>query len=172
MAANKKKYLQTRFTPCLMEPLKTELGFDGNTAAGEAILDGTYTPPEGVHPYAQELFQQLQRPTIQHEFQATEITTDTFVEGWEKMKEQTSVGISGLRFGHMKTCSSDPYLSKIETSIANIAYTSGYAPRQWETGVSVMLKKKESVDLVSKLRTITLLEADFNFNNKILGKKL
>lgn len=26
------------------------------------------------------------------------------------------------------------------------------------------------VDLVSKLRTIALIETDFNFNNKLLGK--
>ena len=171
IAANKKKYLQSRFTPCLEDPLRTELGFDGDTAAGRAILDGTYIPPDGVHPYATEFFNQLQRPTINHEFQATEITAEAFKEGWKKMKEKTSAGISGLHFGHMKTSSTDPYLAQIEANIANIAYTTGYSPRQWHLGVSVMLKKKENVDLVSKLRTITLLEADFNFNNKILGRE-
>jgi hypothetical protein len=30
--------------------------------------------------------------------------------------------------------------------------------------------KKAKVDLVNKLRTTTLTEADFNFNNKFLGK--
>jgi hypothetical protein len=34
-----------------------------------------------------------------------------------------------------------------------------------------MIKKKEQLNLVSKLRTITLTEADFNFNNKVLGKQ-
>ena len=33
-----------------------------------------------------------------------------------------------------------------------------------------MIHKKMHEDLVTKLRTITLTEADFNFNNKILGR--
>ena len=33
-----------------------------------------------------------------------------------------------------------------------------------------MIHKKAGVNLVTKLRTIALLEADFNFNNKILGR--
>ena len=36
--------------------------------------------------------------------------------------------------------------------------------------MSVMIKKKDQVERVDKLRTIALLEADFNFNNKLLGK--
>ena len=86
------------------------------------------------------------------------------------MKEKTSAGISGLHFGHMKACAMDDTLTEIESQIANIAYTTGYAPTAWKTGVSVMLKKKDNEDLVTKLRTITLLEADFNFNNKVLSK--
>ena len=31
-------------------------------------------------------------------------------------------------------------------------------------------KKKEKIERVDKLRTIALLEADFNFNNKLLGR--
>ena len=87
------------------------------------------------------------------------------------MKEKTSAGISGLHFGHLKTCASDPLLTDVETLIANIPYTTGYTPKPWKTGVSVMIHKKSHEYLVTKLRTITLLEADFNFNNKVLGKE-
>ena len=34
-----------------------------------------------------------------------------------------------------------------------------------------MIQKKAQVDLVSKLRTLVLTEADFNYNNKILGRR-
>ena len=33
-----------------------------------------------------------------------------------------------------------------------------------------MIRKKANVDLVTKLRTIVLTEADFNYCNKVLGK--
>ena len=171
MAENKAKYLQSKFTPCLIEPLRSALGFNADTPTGQAILEGTYEPQNDIHPYSNELFQQLKQPHIQTPFQTTAITEEIFQDGWKKMKEATSAGISGLHFGHMKVCATDPTLSAIETDIVNIPYTTGYAPKQWKTGVSVMIHKKENEDLVSKLRTITLLEADFNFNNKVLGKE-
>ena len=170
LQANKEKYLQSKFTPCLTEPLRSELGLLADTPASQAILDGTYVAPEGSHPYAQEFFQQFKRPHIEIPFNTVEVTPEIFTEGWKKMKEKTSAGISGLHFGHLKTCATDPDLAEIEASICNLPYTTSYTPNDWKTGVSVMLHKQENEDLVTKLRTITLLEADFNFNNKVLGK--
>ena len=166
---NKQKYLQIRHTPCLTEPLKSELGWEAQTPAGEQILEGTYQVPEHTNPYSQQLFDQLKAAEIQHEFEPAQITAEVFSEGWKKMNEQTSAGISGLHFGHLKSCAKDEFLSSFEASIANVPYTTGYSPSTWSTGISIMLHKKEDVDLVNKLRTITLLKADFNFNNKLLG---
>jgi hypothetical protein len=42
---------------------------------------------------------------------------------------------------------------------------------QFKGGYKLIIQKKERLNLVSKLRTITLTEADFNFNNKVLGKE-
>ena len=36
--------------------------------------------------------------------------------------------------------------------------------------VNLMMYKKLNEDLVTKLRTIVLTEADFNFNNEVLGR--
>ena len=167
---NKQKYLQIRHTPCLVEPLRSELRWDANTPAGEQILQGTYNAPIGTHEYAQEFFNELQEAELTHPFTEHQITPDLFKDGWAKMKEKTSAGMSGLHFGHLKTCAMDPVLAEFEASIANVPYSTGYTPHNWQTGISVMLHKKEHEDLVTKLRTITLLEADFNFNNKILGR--
>ena len=86
------------------------------------------------------------------------------------MKENTSAGISGLHFGHMKTCAMDKTLTDFEAALCHIPFTTSYSPDKWRTNVSVMIKKKERIERVDKLRTIALLEADFNFNNKLLGK--
>ena len=101
MQENKRKYLQIRHTPCLMEPLRLELGWDGNTVAGEQILQGTYQVPDGAHPYAQEVFNQIQHAEVIQEFATDTIDSGVFTDGWDKMKEKTSAGISGLHFGHL-----------------------------------------------------------------------
>lgn len=45
----------------------------------------------------------------------------------------------------------------------------GLLPTRWQQGTDVMLQKKKGNFRVGKLRTIILLEADFNNNNKLLG---
>lgn len=87
------------------------------------------------------------------------------------MKEYTSSGGSTLHFGHMKAAASSEFLSKFESSIAQIPYSTGYSPSLWQKGTIVMIQKKAKVDLVSKLLTLVLTSADFNHNNKILGRR-
>ena len=44
----------------------------------------------------------------------------------------------------------------------------GSAPEKWARGLSVMLDKNAGVALVTKLRAILLMEADFNFHNTLI----
>jgi hypothetical protein len=44
----------------------------------------------------------------------------------------------------------------------------GFALSRWSRGLSVMLEKMYGCTLVSKLRAILLMEADFNFSNKMI----
>ncbi len=46
------------------------------------------------------------------------------------------------------------------------ALKKGIALERWSNGLSVMLEKMFGVHLVSKLRAILLMEADFNAMNK------
>jgi hypothetical protein len=40
----------------------------------------------------------------------------------------------------------------------DIAINSGYSPKRWQKGLTVMLEKKQGVILVNKLRAILLME--------------
>lgn len=168
---NDLKFRQTQATPCMRESLRSDLGYMGLTPAAEAILDGTYQSPPGIPIYTREFLAHLKRETNQIEFPTLEINKGDFQQGWKKMKERTSSGKSGLHFGHLKTCTYSSFLSEFESSIAHIPFITGYSPHDWQTGINVMIQKKAMVDLVHKLRTIVLTEADFNFNNKLLGKR-
>jgi hypothetical protein len=172
MEENKRKFRQTQQTPCMREPLRGLLGNLGNTIHGIEILEGRFQPPDSTPQYTREFIAQLQKPPqLFPPPLIASMTTKEFQSGWRKMKETTSAGISGLHFGHLKSCSHDKFLSNFEASLASIPLASGYSPQSWQYGVNVMIQKKAKVDLITKLRTITLTEADFNFNNKLLGKK-
>lgn len=169
MDENDDKYRQTEQTPCMRDPLRTLLGRYGTTLACDQILNGTFIPPTNTDQYTKEFLTHLQRDNRAPPL-ATHLSTEVFQSGWRKMKEQTSSGISGLHFGHLKACAMNSFLANFEASYSNIPYVTGFSPLDWQKGVQIMIQKKNKDDLVTSLQTLVLLEADFNFNNKLLGK--
>ena len=167
------KYTQTSNTVCMKEPLRSLLGKTGNTSFCDTILDGTAVLPQNIPPYTREFLQQLKRSPHAAKYQIPHhISENDFKEGWKVMKESTSSSsLTGLHFGHLKTCAMDPTLTKFESSVANVPYVSGIPPRQWQESVIVMIKKKVNLNNILALRSVVLTEADFNFNNKILGRR-
>ena len=141
MKENHNKYRQTINTPCLQPPLRNELGLDGNTSAGRDILNGNYQPPTNTSKYTKELLLQLKRFQIKQPFPEAKITSSLYQSGWKAMNEHISSGLSGIHFGHMKSCAMDSDLSDFESSLSNIPYTTGYTPPEWQTDTLVMIKK-------------------------------
>jgi hypothetical protein len=56
--------------------------------------------------------------------------------------------------------------------MAHIPYISGYSPVRWQQGTDVMSEKKKGNFRADKLRAILLYEAEFNQNNKKLGRDM
>jgi hypothetical protein len=56
--------------------------------------------------------------------------------------------------------------------MVNILYATVYSPLCWQSGTDVMIPKTTASLRVDKLRTILLLDPEFNQNNKHLGRSL
>ena len=170
LAANNAKYRQTGDTPT-MSTLLPDLGFLGNTTTCADILNGTYVPCTPIDPYTRALFKAFQKPpnipTISLSY-----TPEEYINGWKKMNEKTSSGLSGIHFGHHKACAQNICLATFESTMCSIPYQSGYSPRRYQKSVNTMFKKKQNRIAADQLRTILLLEADFNHLNKKLGRDL
>ncbi len=82
------------------------------------------------------------------------------------MKEDTSSSQSGLHFGHYIAGTDCDYISQFHALRVSLALKKGIVLERWSKDLSVMLEKKFAVRLVSKLRAILLMEADFNMMNK------
>ena len=48
----------------------------------------------------------------------------------------------------------------------------GYSPKWWQFGINSLLTKEHGNFRIDWLRIILLYEADYNFNNKMLGKMM
>jgi hypothetical protein len=75
---------------------------------------------------------------------------------------------SGLHFGHyIAGCRSD-HISYFHALKATLIIQQGVVLEQWGRGLSVMLEKMFGCALITKPRSILLMEADFNATNKII----
>ena len=54
--------------------------------------------------------------------------------------------------------------------MAELPFHTGQSPERWKRATNVMILKKEGNQSLDSLRTLVLFEADFNHNNKFLGK--
>ena len=66
----------------------------------------------------------------------------------------------------------DDWLAELDAAFLSIPLRSGYPYDYWKKGVDCTLVKKNNSYRVDKLRTIVLFEADFNFINKAVSRKL
>ena len=86
----------------------------------------------------------------------------------KKAKEDTSSSESGIPFGHYKAGTQSILISHFHALKTSLALKRGIALTRWSRGLSVMLEKMFGCTPISKLRAILLMEADFNFANKMI----
>jgi hypothetical protein len=91
---------------------------------------------------------------------------------WKRSKEHTSCGRSGVHFRHFQASCHNPKLCDLDRWFVETTMITGYSLNRWKQGKDVMIPKKSDSLLVDKLRTIVLMEADFNFVNKVIGKQV
>ena len=169
MENNEIRFQLTESTPPMNEPLLSNLGFLSDTDAAKRILNGTYICPEGVDAYTKNFIASLQitAPINPADFIPNTVSLQDYQAHWKWSKECTSSSISGLHFGHWKAAAESDFLSELHALFTDIIVSTGYSPIWWQQGLLVMLEKKKGVHIPSKLHAILLMEADFNFPNKL-----
>lgn len=171
LAENKKKYLQSYDTPCLMEPLISALGLKGDGPAVDDILNGQFNCPD-VSPTTQAFLRELaspQQPTPSPEY--SRISEQNNIDDLKKTQEKTSSSPSKLHYGLWKTNSLDPTLNSIDTIFRDITFRHGLTLTRWYKALDIELLKEPGNYNIERLRTIVLFEGDHQLNSKRLGKR-
>ena len=70
-----------------------------------------------------------------------------------------------------KVNATDPLLCELDTIMREIPFRTGYSLHRWRHGIDVELQKEHDNYNIERMRTIVLIEADHNMNNKLLGKR-
>ena len=165
---NEQKFHQTEGRcPLLHGQLYRDLGQMGEGPRVADVLDGTYVPPPGTSQITQDWLQRMKidNATV---LEQTKTSLEEYQRGWKIVNECTASG--ELHMGHFKAGALHHGLSWIHFEMSLLPMMTGYSPTRWRRGIDVMLLKDPDVYLLHKLRTIVLYEADFNHENKRLGR--
>lgn len=182
-ARNRNHFGQAHNTPSTQAPLIDDLGFTGNTADGNAILQGTYNISD-LSPPVQLLIAHLQCHYIgprSQQFQPS-ITEADYVGKLKSWSESTSTSPSGLHLGHYKALIArheysdlhpdEPLrvqwdqmqadLRDVHLTLLNSALQRGYSFMRWQQVSNAMLFKEENNIKILHTRVIHIYEADYN----------
>jgi hypothetical protein len=166
---NMRKYHQTEETcPFFSPQLRQDLGDLADGPCVDQVLNGSYIPASDIDPFTKTFLSSCtQRPCSSTLLPRSQ---EEFQSSWGKMKEKTSS--RNLHFGHFKTGVQNEDLLSLHYQMAEIPFRTGYSPNRWQKATQLMILKKLGLIDVKKLRTLVLYEADFNHNNKFLGKAM
>jgi hypothetical protein len=172
MAENISRFSQSESTPVMTEPLVSLLGYLADGPSVDNILNGCFTPPSNCDPHAVKLLQHLSIPDkVRSSTPAsTTISVQDHINLWKKQKEFTTADPQGLTFSHYKAAIQDATLAEFDSKLRSLPYQHGFVPELWKSITDVEILKKAQVYDLNKMRTITIMNAEFNANNKKLGR--
>ena len=172
---NDSRFSQSSDTRFMQPPLVNHLGYLAETPIADQILQGTYHPPEHLDKYTKKMIQELRMPDHlknQPRTSAT-ISTSEHIYAWRRQKESTaSDSIAGISFTHYIAGTYDPTIAEFDATMRSLPYQYGFSPQNWQTISDVEILKKAGVYDIEGMRTITLMNSEFNINNKKLGREM
>jgi len=169
LAEAQQRFTQARTAPMLQQPMLGIFGIDNvDTPEFMAILDGTYQCPLQCNAYLLKLLLSLKCPK-----DLTLIpmqSYEKYKKSWKIAQETMASTPSAVHFRHYMAGITKDMVGKINTILANVRLLSGMAPTRWKQTLNVMLEKLAGNDNIEKLQIIMLFKANFNNNNKWLGR--
>ena len=167
---NPRKYHQCEKHSSSQFLQQTFIDLFGNYGEGTAtkeVLNGTFDPPESMDDDTKDFLEACRfqgGPPTQQTVAARYINMRHL---WSKRKEKTVS--HNHHMGHYKCLMQDTDLSWFFFQRAEIPLYTGYSCKRHRTCVDLMILKRARCFELSKLRTLGLLDTEFNNNNKALG---
>jgi hypothetical protein len=147
-----------------------KFGYTANTTAAWEVLDGMYVASEGSDQATLDLFPEVAgiRWRVPQDSVSICITPQQWRRYWKVVNKETSLSEFGLHFGHYIVGCTSNIITHYHATWVSVVIAHTIQLERWSRGLSVMSEKTLGVTLVTKLRAILLMEADFNATNKII----
>ena len=140
----------------------------------EGILEGYESLEDIEDHYLKMVLEAMRRPDVITEkgLLTGKITLEEHCNAWKKQRRRTSSERSQLNFNDFKAAAFNKRLALCDMKLRQIPYSHGFAPEPHKNFTDFQILKKAKVYEVEKMRTIQLMPAAFNMNNKKTGKEV
>jgi hypothetical protein len=167
---HRKQFYLAETAPACNGRLRGLFGYNAATVTAERILNGSYEYPEDFDQATREICEECAkiRLKIPKDSMNLTITSKDWMQQWKGRRETTSSSESGLHFGHYIAGGTSEQVAHLHALKSTLVINNGVVMERWARGLSVMLEKLFGCALITKLRSILLMEADFNATNKIV----
>ncbi len=161
------------FNSMLQRSIFDNLGFMGDTVCSQQIIDGTYNYPPDTDIWTKKILQEAHHTFLQMSGIeiSTSVTTVDFQYYWQQVDEQTLSSFSHATFSHYKAAAFHCMLLAMHAAFLTACAKKGIPLSRWGVGLTVLLEKIIGNNFVHKLQAICLLEANFNWINKMVYAK-
>jgi hypothetical protein len=161
---HRKCFFLAENAPICSGRLRGRFKYNAVTKTAQAIFDNTYVYPPNFDQATKESCEECTRiqAMIPQDSLDTLITKEDWQRQWRGRRELTSSSESGLHFGHYIAGISSDHISYFHAPLkATLVLRRGVVLERWAWGLSVILEKLFGCALITKLRSILLMEADF-----------
>ena len=152
--------------------LGEEVGYLSDSQVAQDIIMGTYVIPEDMEEGTALVLTEIGRVgrAVREDGPPShlQVTTKDYQKYWPRLNENTSSSFSGFHLGHHMSAAKSDEMSELLADQMNLIIASGVCPSRWGVALQVLLEKIAGVCAVSKLRSIQLYEADYNWFNKLI----
>jgi hypothetical protein len=163
-----KRFKLANSAPINTSSLHQSIGFCASTEFAINLLQQKIPIPGELDDYTVMLIEEMQCLFVQLQplHSPTTILLQVYRYYWGHINESTLSVWSRIHFGHWKAIGKSDELTTLTCTQLNLVAATGILPSCWGTDLQVLLEKVPGVALINKLRTILLMEGDFNFFNK------
>ena len=140
--------------PIMATLLGEHLRYLSDKEMAKSIITGTYDIPSDMDPATKLILKEIGRLGIKilnGKGNKITITPEDFKQFWRRVKEFTSLSMSGVHYGHYKAAIQDILSTEILAQQLTVIARSGIPPESWSISLQVMLEKIAGVCLVEKL---------------------
>ena len=176
---NFRHLLQSKDSMFTNGPMLDLCGWYGKEEGMETILRGMLdveTIKEDYPQFGQEGVEFLRALRYKNGSKSEPFTwkfgTNEYLEVFNKTKEGTACGPSGLHMSHWRAACEREKIARVHAFFMWAAFEMGFTYERWENSWHCMIKKLKQ-PLLPKLRIVQLFEGDFNAGLKFLiGRKM